>query len=71
MITVDVPARSLHLNVSDTEIADRLTEWKSAREMPQSGYERLYHIHVQGADTGADFDFLRGMRGSAVGKDSH
>jgi L-arabonate dehydrase len=39
--------------------------------VPPSGYARLYHDHVQGADTGADFDFLKGCRGSAVGKDSH
>ena len=25
----------------------------------------------KGADTGADFDFLKGCRGSAVPKDSH
>jgi dihydroxy-acid dehydratase len=26
---------------------------------------------VEGADTGADLDFLKGCRGAPVGKDSH
>lgn len=44
-------------------------EWPP--KAPSSGYEYLFHTHVQGADTGADFDFLVGCRGAAVGKDSH
>ncbi len=38
----------------------------------RSGYAMLYRDHVTGgADTGADFDFLKGVRGNAVTKDSH
>ena len=32
---------------------------------------QFHHLHVQGADTGADLDFLKGCRGAPVGKDSH
>jgi len=71
MIELDVPARRLHLDLSDDEIAARLAAWKCPVEPPQSGYARLYHDHVTGADTGADFDFLQGSRGNAVPKDSH
>jgi L-arabonate dehydrase len=71
MIELDVPARRLHLDVPDAEIADRLAAWKPTAQEPAGGYARLFHTHVQGADTGADFDFLKGCRGNAVGRDSH
>jgi dihydroxy-acid dehydratase len=71
MIEVDVAARRLHLDVPDAEIAARLAAWKPATEVPDSGYARLFATHVEGADTGADFDFLKGSRGKAVGRDSH
>lgn len=71
MIELDVPNRRLHLDVPDAEIAARLAAWTNPVTAPESGYARLYHDHVTGADTGADFDFLKGCRGSAVGKDSH
>ena len=70
-IELDVPNRRLHLDVPEGEIERRLAEWKSPVERPASGYGMLYHDHVTGADTGADFDFLRGARGNAVPKDSH
>ena len=70
-IELDVPGRRLHLEVSDEELQRRLEDWKPTHAVPESGYARLFHDHVQGADTGADFDFLIGCRGSAVPKDSH
>ncbi len=70
-IELDVVARRLHLDVPDAEIAARLQAWQPPVEAPAGGYERLYHQHVQGADTGADFDFLQGSRGRAVGRESH
>jgi L-arabonate dehydrase len=71
MIEVDVPNRRLHLDVSDAEIERRLAAWQNPVERPASGYAMLYHDHVTGADTGADFDFLKGSRGHAIPKDSH
>jgi L-arabonate dehydrase len=71
MIEVDVPARRLHLDVPGTEIEARLRAWHPNVPVPESGYARLFHTHVQGADTGADFDFLTGQRGKAVPRDSH
>ncbi|KAA9010611.1 L-arabinonate dehydratase [Histidinibacterium aquaticum] len=71
MIEVDVPNRTLHLDLSDEEIASRLAAWRNPIETPVGGYARLFHEHVMGADTGADFDFLRGCRGAPVPKDSH
>jgi dihydroxy-acid dehydratase len=71
VIELDVPSRRLHLDVPQAEIEARLAAWKNPVEKPRGGYGMLYHEHVTGADTGADFDFLRGCRGHAVPKDSH
>ena len=71
IIEIDVPARRVHLDVSDDEIAARLRDWTPPLPRPEGGYAQLFHDHVQGADTGADFDFLLGCRGSEVGRDSH
>lgn len=70
-IELDVPSRRLHLDVPQDEIDRRLAAWSSPVERPKGGYAMLYHQHVTGADTGADFDFLRGCRGKDVPKDSH
>ncbi|MDO6732070.1 L-arabinonate dehydratase [Marinovum sp. 2_MG-2023] len=71
MIELDVANRRLHLEISDEELARRLADWTAPDNVPINGYERMFHDHVQGADTGADFDFLVGNRGNAVPKDSH
>lgn len=71
IIELNVPERRLRIDISDTELDARLQAWKPTTAVPGSGYEYLFHTHVQGANTGADFDFLVGCRGSAVGKDSH
>ena len=70
-IELDVPNRRLHLDISDADLAARLAKWQTKVKAPDSGYARLHHLHVQGADTGADLDFLKGCRGNPVGKDSH
>lgn len=71
MIELDVPNRKLHLDISDAELADRLAAWTPATDGPEGGYTKLFHDHVEGADTGADFDFLKGCRGNEVPRDSH
>jgi dihydroxy-acid dehydratase len=71
MIELDVEARRLHLDISDDELAARLAAWRPAEGGPASGYEWLHQTHVEGADTGADLDFLKGCRGAPVGKEAH
>jgi L-arabonate dehydrase len=71
MIELDVPNRRLHLDISDAELQARLAAWKPRHERYEGGYAWLHQTHVQGADTGADLDFLKGCRGAPVGKDSH
>ncbi|WP_375173228.1 L-arabinonate dehydratase [Pseudooceanicola sp.] len=72
MIEVDVEARRIHLDLPDEEIAARLAEWTPLEEPPvNGGYTKLYYDSVEGADTGADFGFLKGCRGNEVPRDSH
>ncbi|WP_370161209.1 L-arabinonate dehydratase [Limimaricola soesokkakensis] len=71
MIELDVAARRLHLDISDEELAARLADWTPHTQAPASGYASLYHERVMGPETGADFDFLVGCRGNAVGRESH
>jgi len=35
------------------------------------GWAKIYVDHVQGADTGADLDFLIGSSGDKVSRESH
>jgi dihydroxy-acid dehydratase len=70
VIELDVPARKLHLDVSDAELAKRRAAWV-APEAPKRGYYKLYVEHVQQADKGCDLDFLVGGSGTTVTRDSH
>jgi dihydroxy-acid dehydratase len=70
VIHLDVPGRTLTLEVADDELQRRRAAW-SPPPMPASGYAWLYTQHVLQADEGADFGFLRGSRGHDVPRDSH
>jgi dihydroxy-acid dehydratase len=69
-IEVDVPARRLHLDVGDSELAERRAAWKPA-PTPTRGWYKLYVDHVQQAHLGADLDVLVGKSGAQVSRDSH
>lgn len=69
-IALDVHARSLHLEVSDQELATRAKRWKPPYHGDDTGYVRLYRDHVTQADRGADFDFLVGSRGHHIPRQS-
>jgi dihydroxy-acid dehydratase len=70
-IILDVPARTLRVDVSDEELERRRAEWTPPPQRYTSGYAWLYTEHVTQAHEGADFDFLRGSRGHAVPRESH
>ena len=73
VISLDVGARSLELEVSADELAARAPNPTTVAGFaaPRRGWERLYVDHVQQADTGADLDFLVGSSGSQVARESH
>src|SRR5262249_54483181 len=49
MISLDVPARTLHLEVDDATLAKRRATW-TPPALPERGYVRLYIEHVLQAD---------------------
>jgi dihydroxy-acid dehydratase len=73
LITLDVPGRRIHLNVSDDELGSREPSPASvdAFAKPQRGWAKLYVEHVTQADEGADLDFLVGSSGDRVDRESH
>ena len=71
MITLDVPARSLHLHVEDAELAARREAWQPPKPAAGRGYVKMYLDHVTQANEGADLDFLAGRSGSPVARDNH
>jgi len=58
LIALDVPARSLTLEVPDEELARRRAEWKPAPRHYERGYGVLFLNEVTQADEGCDFRFL-------------
>jgi dihydroxy-acid dehydratase len=73
IISLDVEARRLDVEVTPAELAQR----RAAPAMvdgfaaPARGWQRLYIDHVMQADRGADLDFLVGSSGHHVDRESH
>ncbi|MEJ8646273.1 L-arabinonate dehydratase [Streptomyces sp. MS1.HAVA.3] len=57
-ITLDVQARTLHLHVSEDELARRREAWVPPPVRYERGYGALYTEQITQADTGCDFEFL-------------
>jgi dihydroxy-acid dehydratase len=58
LVTLDVEARRIDMQVDAAELARRQAEWKAPVPKFSRGYGVLYLKHIQQADTGCDFDFL-------------
>ena len=71
LIQLDVPNRSLQIVITEKELEQRRKKAKALAPSVNRGYVGLYLRHVEQANTGADFDFLKGMSGSEVTRDSH
>jgi dihydroxy-acid dehydratase len=73
VISLDVEARRIDVEVDDAELAARTPNEATVAGFanPARGWERLYVDHVLQADTGADLDFLLGSSGSQVSRESH
>ncbi len=72
-ILLDVPNRTLNIEIDPNELSKRTPNPVStaAYAAPERGWAKLYVDHVQGADTGADLDFLLGSGGNKVSRESH
>jgi dihydroxy-acid dehydratase len=58
IITLDVPARRLHLHVSEETLHARRQAWQPPPRRYARSYAMLYQQHVTQADEGCDLDFL-------------
>lgn len=70
LISLDVEARSLTLQVADAELERRRQAWQPPSPPVNRGYTKWYIDHVLQANEGADFDFLVGGSGSYVPRDN-
>ncbi|MEQ4204664.1 L-arabinonate dehydratase [Actinopolymorpha sp. B9G3] len=58
LVTLDVAARQLSVDLSEEELARRRAEWTPPVEAYGRGYGALYLDHITQAEEGCDFDFL-------------
>lgn len=71
LIELNVEGRSLALLVPEEELKKRRSSWKPQKPVVERGYSRMFIEHVEQADKGCDFDFLKGGSGSEVLRDLH
>ena len=58
LITLDVAARELSLNISERALAQRREQWQPPAPKFERGYGALFSEHITQANEGCDFDFL-------------
>ncbi len=68
MITVDVAARSINLDVPEAELARRRAALKPREPKFERGYGWMFNRHVRQAHEGCDFDFLETSFGRTAGE---
>jgi dihydroxy-acid dehydratase len=71
LITLDVPGRTLTVEIDADELSRRRSAWQPPEPVATRGWSKLYVDHVNQADTGVDLDFLIGSSGSEVTRESH
>ncbi|WP_454757584.1 L-arabinonate dehydratase [Cupriavidus campinensis] len=70
LISVDIDQRSIHLEVSDDELARRRAAWTPPPPRYARGYGFMFSQHIRQANDGCDFDFLQTDFGDPVGEPS-
>jgi dihydroxy-acid dehydratase len=66
MVSLDIAARSLEVELSDEELERRRAAWTPPEPRYQRGYGWLSAQHFKQADEGCDFDFLETGFGAPV-----
>ncbi len=59
MVELDIPARSLNMLVAPDELARRRAAWVPPEPKYERGYGLMFSKHIEQADKGCDFDFLK------------
>jgi dihydroxy-acid dehydratase len=70
IISIDVPARTISMEVDDAELAKRKAAWTPPAPRFGRGYGWMFAKHVTQADQGCDFDYLETGYGPAIGEPS-
>ena len=66
MVELDVANRSLNMQVAPAELARRRAAWVAPAPKYERGYGYMFNAHIEQADRGCDFDFLRPDFGGPV-----
>ncbi|MCA0872767.1 dihydroxy-acid dehydratase [Seohaeicola saemankumensis] len=66
IIEMDIPNRILRVDLTDEVLAERRTRWRAPKPRYERGYGNMFSQHVEQADKGCDFDFLRTDFGAPV-----
>jgi dihydroxy-acid dehydratase len=67
-ISIDVAARTIHLHLTDAELAARRAAWQPPPPRFERGYGWMYSRHIGPPQDGCDFDFLQTGFGSGPGE---
>ena len=67
-ISVDIPARRIHLEVAEDELAKRRAGWAAPAPRFARGYGWMFTQHILQANEGCDMDFLRTEFGENPGE---
>ena len=66
IISIDVPARTIHLDIGEAELAERKAAWTAPPKRFERGYGHMFSQHILQADKGCDFDYLETSFGAPV-----
>ena len=66
IISLDVPNRALSVALSEAELEARRASWTPPPPKFERGYGHMFVQHIEQADKGCDFDFLRTDFGAPV-----
>ena len=66
LVSIDVHARTLNMLVTGEELAARRAAWTPPPPRYERGYGYMLTRHIEQADKGCDFDFLRSEFGRTV-----
>lgn len=66
VIAVNIPERKLQVRLSDAELEARRQSWTPPEPRYERGYGYMFSKHIEQADKGCDFDFLRTEFGGPV-----